>query len=420
MRKIVLFLLLLAPQVAAGVVINEVFYNPTGSDTGKEFVELYNDGPDSVSLKDFILESGNGANPNDWTVEWTGTTSEVIPANGYFLIAESNVSAVSNFVTELDLQNGPDAVRLRINSTVVDLVGYGSLTFPEYYEGSPASVAREGFSIARVGPDTDNNLADFAESVPTPQSSSQNSIVVMLNVVEPAVEFVSLSVSDDDSDAPGVQVVPIAASTKQVQVSAVIRDSDGASGSSVACQVDGRSYQLALLSNNFTHATFSGNLEMRFFDPAGNYTVVFSAASGSKTGSAQLAFEYLALAAIVVDTSSLNFSGLPNTLLQAIGDSDMSTGTSSTVHNVGNVDIELGIRGSDFVSSQGSVAISNMELCLGTSFSQDTLSVASFTQYIPSLIVPDSAMPLSYRMYIPQSAPAGSYAGALFVSARTA
>lgn len=417
MRMIAFFLLLLLPGVAADVVINEVFYNPLGSDAGKEFVELYNNADSAVSLKNYVLESGNGANPNDWTVEWQGTV-EIIPARGYFLVAEPNVSSAANFVTDLDLQNGPDSVRLRRNLTVIDTVGYGNLLFGEYYEASPAAPAREGYSLSRSGPDTNNNSKDFVESVPSPQSNRQDSIVVLLNVFEPSVGFGSVFVADDDPDAPGVQVVPIAANTKQVMVGAVIIDPEGVSNSSVVAVVGGRSYQLTVVSANLTHAAFSGNVGMRFFDPAGNYTVVFSAVSGKKSGSRVLSFEYLSLAAIAIDASSLNFSGLPNSLVQQVGDSDMSTAKSSTVHNVGNTDIELGLSGTDFISGSGSVSISNMEVCLGTSFGQDSVSIASFAQYIPSAISPDEKRPLSYRMYIPQSAVSGSYAGSLFVSAR--
>ncbi|NNE44210.1 MAG: hypothetical protein HKN12_08365, partial [Gemmatimonadetes bacterium] len=59
---------------AASVVINEVLYDPDGSDTGREFVELaFASGvaADS-SLAGWVLETGNGSN-SVWSVAWTGT-----------------------------------------------------------------------------------------------------------------------------------------------------------------------------------------------------------------------------------------------------------------------------------------------------------------------------------------------------------
>jgi len=152
-------------------VINEILYDPEGPDEGLEFVELHNPTDVSLSLKGFALETGNGAKEGDWAlaVEWE--SDYYVEAYGYVVIGEAAVSPPPQFVKQLDLQNGPDACRIRRATQVVDLVGWGSHTFPEYYEGTPCEDVASGVSVGRLpdGVDTQDNSADFkALSPPSP------------------------------------------------------------------------------------------------------------------------------------------------------------------------------------------------------------------------------------------------------------
>ncbi len=51
-----LFFLIIPISVKANVVINEVFYNPRGVDTGKEYIILYNNGNESADLTNWDLD----------------------------------------------------------------------------------------------------------------------------------------------------------------------------------------------------------------------------------------------------------------------------------------------------------------------------------------------------------------------------
>ncbi len=160
----------LSPSFAA-VVVNEVLYDPDGPDTGLEFVEIANCGDEVVLLGGWTLETGNGANHDDWTLEWIGGDLDHLDPGEIFLIGEADVTPQPDYVTSLDLQNGPDAVRLTDGAVVVDLVGWGEPLFPEYYEGAPASDAPSGRSLARTPDcwDHDQNAGDFSEcDAPTP------------------------------------------------------------------------------------------------------------------------------------------------------------------------------------------------------------------------------------------------------------
>jgi hypothetical protein len=159
------------PGAASGqVVINEVLYDPDGPDTGLEFVELLNCGRDGVLLTDWVLETGNGASPDDWTVEWIGGALDYLEPGEILVIGESDVEPPPDYVTPIDLQNGPDGVRLTDGSGPVDVVGWGEPLFQEYYEGAPAADVTSGRSLGRSPDcyDTDWNAVDFVPSEPTP------------------------------------------------------------------------------------------------------------------------------------------------------------------------------------------------------------------------------------------------------------
>ncbi|MBM3308413.1 MAG: lamin tail domain-containing protein, partial [Candidatus Eisenbacteria bacterium] len=185
----VAFLLVVVHPLEAQVVLNEVLYDPAGPDTGLEFVEIMNCGPASVSLAGLVLESGNGASPNAWTVEWVGGDFDELPPGGIFLIGESAVVPTPDHVTALDLQNGPDGARLRRGHAIVDVLGWGEPLFAEYYAGAPAPDVPGGSSLARLPDcyDTGNNARDFAECVaPTPGRRNAAEFDLELAVRHPA------------------------------------------------------------------------------------------------------------------------------------------------------------------------------------------------------------------------------------------
>ncbi len=89
----VVFLLILVPIIVSGdqknVFLSELFPNPKGSDKGKEFVEIYNDGSENASLE-------------DWTIKKTSTKGKIkiykfkaddeIKSKEYFVIKTSGLN----------------------------------------------------------------------------------------------------------------------------------------------------------------------------------------------------------------------------------------------------------------------------------------------------------------------------------------
>ena len=171
MLLLLLFLACAVPSWAQPVVLNEVYYDAPGADGGVQFVELCNRTNLAVPLAGWRLEAGDGAGEGRWRSLWTGQAGDVIPPRGRFTIGEGNVLPRPDRVQIVDLENGPDAVRLTSPEGVSDVLGYGALTWASYFEGRPAEDVPPGSSLARAtdGFDSDDNASDFlALSPPTP------------------------------------------------------------------------------------------------------------------------------------------------------------------------------------------------------------------------------------------------------------
>lgn len=163
---------LLAPPARA-VQISEVLYDATGTDNGKVFVELW--GAPGTSLDGWTLEGVNGA---DGAVAPTLTLSGAIPADGFFVVGDTDgtASQVPNvdLTLNFDFQNGPDSVVLRnALGQVLDSLGYGVFGPTDVFagEGNAAPGAAAGQSLARffANRDTNDNAADFGLlDAPTP------------------------------------------------------------------------------------------------------------------------------------------------------------------------------------------------------------------------------------------------------------
>ena len=173
-RFVVVVLLLWSSPAGVGsarasLVLNEILYDPDGSDTGREWVEILNTGPWPAPAEGLALEFANGAEPGTWAVVWQGRDTEWIEPGAFFLVGERPDGAVDS-PTRLGLQNGPDALRLVREGFILDLVGWGEPLDPSLFEGAaPALPARSGESLVRTdGLDTDDNRTDFLIRSPTP------------------------------------------------------------------------------------------------------------------------------------------------------------------------------------------------------------------------------------------------------------
>lgn len=191
-----------APVEAAApgsVVINEVAWAGSADSANDEWIELYN-------------TTGLPVNLSGWTIEDDGvpayTLSGTIPANGYFLIEDSEVAVNPNaadLVLNLSLANTGDSLVLKDGTgAVIDTVNGSGGAWPAGSSATNASMER--MNVFASGDDPANWFtSDGSGSTAT---ASAGSLIVgtpaMLNSVStppPTMASVMMNVSDP---APGV------------------------------------------------------------------------------------------------------------------------------------------------------------------------------------------------------------------------
>ena len=99
---------------------------------------------------------------------------DTLAAHARFVIGGALVTPPPDRLVNLDLQNGPDAVRLVWPDGASEVLGWGDLTFDEYHCGAPAPDVPSGRALARIpedAGDADNRTA-FREGDPTPGAAN--------------------------------------------------------------------------------------------------------------------------------------------------------------------------------------------------------------------------------------------------------
>ena len=162
---------LTSQPVQAAPIIQEVFYDASGTDSADAFTEIF--GLAGMSLDGWSLVGINGGTGSAYrTLDLTGA---VIPADGLLVIATSSADAslagVRDFTANVDWQNGPDTVRLLDPfAVVIDALQYGDAGVKNVGFGLPAPDAAAGSSLSRdlFGANTGDNFADFIAGMPSP------------------------------------------------------------------------------------------------------------------------------------------------------------------------------------------------------------------------------------------------------------
>ncbi len=165
--KYLIALVLLAPFVQAGVVINQVLYDPVGTESGGEAVELKNSGSSAVDISGWIIMSESS------DADATIPSNTVVQPGNTFLIADEGWDdskddsdwKSADYEEKITLGNTDSGIALLYNGSVVDAVGWGDEANIEdgLYEGSPASPVAVGKALLRTQ-DSDDNSEDFMES----------------------------------------------------------------------------------------------------------------------------------------------------------------------------------------------------------------------------------------------------------------
>ncbi len=153
-----------------GLRIEEVLYNPEGTDAGAEFIEI--SGPPGLALDGVRLSGVNGGSGFELfaPVVLAGSIGDA----GVFVVGGAAVAQLDYPLGEITIQNGPDTIRVLAcdGRTILDAVAFGNFDGDDEFagEGSAAASVSEGFALARCAnaEDTNNNSADFGAATPSP------------------------------------------------------------------------------------------------------------------------------------------------------------------------------------------------------------------------------------------------------------
>lgn len=176
-------------SVNPGVVINEVLYNPSGTDTGYEWVELYNPTCEPIDLTSYELTAASGSfyvfpnfilSPNRfvvvrWRLDGVNTTTDLYTGSVGFT---TNMGNTTGYVA---LFNGT----VHTQATIVDYVAYGAggqswestaVGANIWQSGNYVENASEGSSIGLLadGQDTNSSSNWSIHAVPTRGAGNDN------------------------------------------------------------------------------------------------------------------------------------------------------------------------------------------------------------------------------------------------------
>jgi len=164
--------------------INEIYPNPSGTDGGNEWIELYNTGLSSVRLDDWVIQTASSS----WSDKFVFPPETTIEAGEFFILGEVNVpSEIADITSTSNISlgnasSGFDGVRLiDCPGMVQDTLLYGKpgaiaeegeVDFRDDQGAvSAAIISDSGLSLGRYpdGSDSDDNSVDFQTNMdPTP------------------------------------------------------------------------------------------------------------------------------------------------------------------------------------------------------------------------------------------------------------
>lgn len=426
---------------ADNVMISEVLYDPVGTETGGEAVELYNPTDSPIDIGNYAISTESSA--TDATIP-AGT---VLEARTFYLVADASWSSSRDNASWPDadheeaitLSNTDAGVALvHPNGTILDAVGWGDPAGIDagMFEGVPAAPVSAGNSLRRadLSNDTDDNSADFVESLPDlrnsstsmPEEWSGESITLGIEVQNNAPSVDTLVVrGDEDNMTAGVQIVPVPGGTKGVIMSAEVSDADGTEPSVTAIVIgpDGQKNvtlsKIADISNNTW--LFNGTIPMMFYDSPGSYNVTVTASDSSDDTTFSTGFEYLGMAAVSLDATSLQFTGASlGGTAEITGDFALSTADSPTVQNIGNIQLDLGLYGTDLVDGAKNISIDNLKYSFDNDFGSGLAGTVGKSLTVQSLGLAnaaDSVISLGFQLFVPQTTQNGNYTGSVTVVA---
>ncbi len=245
----------------------------------------------------------------------------------------------------------------------------------------------------------------------------------------PTVDSITIT-PDDDGVTSGVQIDPYPGGAKTVTVSAVVSDPDGFGDISSVNITDiapdpahGDPSPVTLVyqsgSGSGNTATYAGTFGMQFYDAPTEYIVtVVVEDAGGLSGTDSSTFNYTSCTAMSLDSGTIAFGSIdPGENNTVAGDKDMNTTGSPTVRNIGNLEIDVNITGSDMTSGGDTITKDRMDARVDTLGYSDLSVARCFNANMTAGV--SSLEKVDFRLNVPYGTPVGSYNGSVTLTADT-
>ncbi|MDD5254367.1 MAG: lamin tail domain-containing protein [Candidatus Nanoarchaeia archaeon] len=394
--KILLLLVLLMPLARADLIISEIMYDPDPvSDTDLEWIELYNNNT-RIDLSDCKIDNSNFddviINPYEFIVvarELIDTSDEDLDSfenyygnnDGIWDSKDGNYKAVDGSFSLTD----DDLILIECPnfSLEVNYTGYG--------------VGGKGYSMEKINLEGNNDIENWRKGLKDGSPGYYDSYInVKVEIKENLPEVTSFSMYPDDLDKEGIQILPLPGQKKRVYLeintTSVIKD--------IKASFNGANIDM---ENN---DKLEGYFDLDYYLKPGNYSVNLEITDDNdKTSYSELSFEYLPLLASSLDSNYLDFGVLKQ-------------GTSSEtkevkLKNLGNVDFDINVYGSDFNSLNNNLSVSSLEF-----YFEDNWNNLGLDNKLYELdLAPGTERDLEFRFNVPENIDLGVYEGKIKVIA---
>lgn len=392
--------------VLGDVVLSEVMYNPSYcSDLKCEWVEIYNNGSVAENLENWTL---NGKNFDDFIIQpeefaviakslagyeeffgnndtlWSVEDGDYVVVDGYFSLSNSGgvVNLSDGYFEDVFYYN--DSFGADGNGKTLQKINLNSGNFRENWneseEGTPGR-----FYVQEV------------------ETNISNSLTVHVEVANAAPVIESINITDD-SDEPGVQILPEPGMNKTISLYVDVSDVNGYDDiTGIVVLFNSLNIELDFLESLAEDkARYNTTLFLPFSSEAGNYIVNVTATDSlAQEDKASVSFEYLRLLSIGIDTSNLDFLSLMP--------GSESAPKQFFLINKGNVPINVDVLGTDLSNGETVIDSTSIKLSRGL---EDFLIAKTPQQIISSVSFgPDAQYELDFSVRLPYGLKADSYSG---------
>ena len=188
---LIFIVLIVLPSVSASVIINEIMYNPEGNDDDREWLELYNNGNETINLTGWKFYEEN--TPHRLILTQGGGLA--IQPNEYLVIVQD----IETFLQDYPNYSGKvldSSFSLSNEGELLIITNSGEETFASivdiFYYFSQYGADSNGMSLCKI-----NNI--WEECIPTPGNENSRSIDYFVLKIN---EFMPDPIGNDDALIP--------------------------------------------------------------------------------------------------------------------------------------------------------------------------------------------------------------------------